>query len=479
MKISLPPRTLGLVSILAWLTPSAVAGILINEVHLNHPNEPGSNNDTNYEYIELKSTTGGEESTAGLTLLMLDTSGGNVGEIEEVWPLDGFSTGANGLLILGNGYDSPIGGPWNNAIESETTAADPPGLGNDQIPPNSNDEFSLLLVTGFSGQRGDDLDPVPDDGVLNTTPWTAIVDSIGVGQQGVNTTYALADVTQQSFNPDNVSRIEGNLDANSADAWYGGEIGGTLPLDVAFSDEFFGPFKGRATPGRRNRADSAALAEIRINEINVNPPPSSDSNFEYIEIASVAGDSEITDGFHLVVIDSKSDNDAPVGEPQNLRGNIREAWDLAGFSTGANGLMLIGDDYQAHQPWGDFLDSATVIREPNGFGAGDVGANDGFTMLLVSGYSGTVGTDLDTNDDGTLDSRPWAQVHDSIGFDEVGAGVPSYAAEFGGNIAALTYHPDNVSRKLGNTDANSAAAWYGGGLWRPSRRPEPYEHKLQ
>lgn len=452
------------------LTTTSFAEILINEVHVNPPDAVGVNGDGNYEYIELKSTSGGEETTNDLTLIILDTSGNNVGRVEEAWALTGLRTGANGLLILGNGYDSPVGGPWNSAISADTLGADPAGLGDDNIGPNA--EFSLLLVRNFTSQQDADLD-VDNNGVLDSTPWSSIVDSVGLGEKGVNQTYALADLTQATFNPDNLSRIEGNLTPNSAAAWYGGEIGGTLPTDIAFSDEFFGTFKGRATPGQRNQSDSAELAEIRINEVNLNPPSSNDSNYEYIEITSVSGGSVITDGYHLVVIDSKSDNDAAIGEPANLRGNIREAWDLSGFSTGANGLMLIGDKYQTSQPWGNFLDPATILREPAGFGAGDIGANDGFTMLLVSGFTGTVGTDLDTNDDGTLETRPWTQVHDSIGFDEVDAGVPSYAAEFGGNISGLAYHPDAISRKLGALDANAAAAWYGGAYGGPAGGQSP------
>ncbi|MGK0185263.1 MAG: hypothetical protein ACI9R3_001039 [Verrucomicrobiales bacterium] len=470
MKIVRPNHIVARLLLAVSLSSAAVADVLINEVHLNPPDAVGVNGDGNYEYIELKSTTGGEEITNDLTLIILDTSGGNVGRIEEAWALTGLRTGTNGLLLLGDDYTSPVGGPWSGVVDSQTRAADPPGLGDGNIGPNG--EISLLLVRGFTSSQDTDLD-ADDNGVLDSTPWTAIVDSVGLGEKGVNVTYALADVTQATFNPDNLSRIEGNLTPNSASSWYGGEIGGTLPTDVAFSDEFFGTFKGRATPGQRNLAGAAAQAAIRINEVNVNPPPSNDANFEYIEIASVSGDSVITDGFHLIVLDSKSDNDALVGEPVNLRGNIREAWNLSGFSTGSNGLMLIGDKYQSSQPWGNILDPATTLREPAGFGAGEIGANDGFTLLLVSGFTGTVGTDLDTNDDGTLDSKPWTEVHDSVSFDEVDAGVAGYAAEFGGNISGLAFHPDAISRKLGALDANSAAAWYGGAYGGPAGGQSP------
>ena len=458
---------------------SVFADILINEVHVNPPDALGATGDGNFECIELKSTTDGEEVISGLTLILLDTSGNNVGKIEEVWPLNGLRTGTNGLLLLGNGYDLPVGGPWNSSINAATRGADPSGMGDDNIGPN--DAFSLLLVLGFTQPADPDLDG-NDDGTLDSKPWTDIVDSVGISEKSntgsiVHSTYARADLTQSDFNPDNLSRIEGNLTPNNDKAWYGGEIAGALPTDIAFSDEYFGGFKGQATPGRRNQSGSAGLAEIRINEINVNPPPSDDANFEYIEITSVNGGSVVTDGYHLIVIDSKNDNDAAICQPQNLRGNIREAWNLSGFSTGANGLMLIGDNYQVSQPWGNLLDPATVLREPADFGRDNIGANAGFTLLLVSGFTGTVGTDLDPEDSGTLAIKPWAQVHDSISFDEyvdgVVTGKPGYAAEFGGNLASLGFNPDSISRKLGAMDANSASSWYGGAYGGPAGGSSP------
>ena len=42
-----------------------------------------------------------------------------------------------------------------------------------------NGSASYLIVTGFSGAGGDDLDAPFDDGVLDTTPWTSVVDAVG------------------------------------------------------------------------------------------------------------------------------------------------------------------------------------------------------------------------------------------------------------------------------------------------------------
>jgi hypothetical protein len=462
--------------ILFTICSPVLGEILINEVHLNPPGSP----DTNYEYIELKSTTGGSASTSGLTIVLIDTKGGgSVGKIDEAWSLDTLDTGTNGLLILGNGYDSPVDGVWSDAYDPGTLGADPSsptGMGDGDIGPN--DAITILLVRDFTGTPNQDLE-TNGDGTLDITPWSAIVDSIGLNDKGKNPTFALANLTQATFNPDNVSRIEGNLTPNSKDAWYGGDITGELPGAFVYDKiNKFGPFGSKATPGQRNQADVSQLSDILISEVNVDPPIVDDGNYEYIELMSASGQPVPADRFFLVLIDTKSDNDGPEPTPENpepvqdLRGQIRKIWNLAGLSTGSNGLMLIGDDYPTEHPWGNFVDPGTALREPEGFGPGEVGKDDGFTLLLVSDLTGNKGDDLDTDDDGTLDSRPWGAVHDSIGYGEVDSngnplGISSYAKEFGGDVTQ-NYHIDNLSRKGGNVVANSAGAWYGGRYGGPA-----------
>jgi hypothetical protein len=116
------------------------AGILINEVHFNVPGP-----DDNFEFIELRSTTGGAESLAGLSLIIINNAlhdndgiAQNPGEILEVLNLGELSTGSNGLLLLGNGYtDSPLGGPWSGYRNPATATGDPAGLGSSDIQTNS------------------------------------------------------------------------------------------------------------------------------------------------------------------------------------------------------------------------------------------------------------------------------------------------------------------------------------------------------
>ena len=123
-----------LAGMLAALSLSAPAAILLNEIHLR---TPGSTdlipNDRNYEFVELRSTTGGVEACTNLYILMLDNDGSNVGAIKQVWTLKDASdawlqTGANGLLLLGDDYHQP-GSPWASVKSPQTVLADPKGMG--------------------------------------------------------------------------------------------------------------------------------------------------------------------------------------------------------------------------------------------------------------------------------------------------------------------------------------------------------------
>ncbi len=80
---------------------------------------------------------------------------------------------------------------------------------------------------------------------------------------------------------------------------------------------------------------------------------------------------------------------------------------------------------------------------------GDIATADRFdffgspsTFLLVEGFTGATGTDLDADDDGILDSPlPWTSVIDSVSLaDDDGNAEPArnYAAAFGGSVVTLS-----------------------------------------
>jgi hypothetical protein len=179
---------------IASLTLGAHAGIIdINEVRTG----PG-----NAEYIELKGPAG--QSLAGYALVIIGdgtTSGATPTRSGVVEWLYRFAStdviGPNGFLVLRNPGQNPANANDTSGVFPFTVApgaTDLPwgyqasGLAADtQI--ESPDNQTYLLVTGYTGTDtfqtrapnqgagGQDLD-TNDDGVLDVTPWKAIVDSV-------------------------------------------------------------------------------------------------------------------------------------------------------------------------------------------------------------------------------------------------------------------------------------------------------------
>lgn len=92
--------------------------------------------------------------------------------------------------------------------------------------------------------------------------------------------------------------------------------------------------------------------------------------------------------------------------------------------------------------------------DAQGFWVSSLGADalpDGtVTFLLVEAWSGTLGEDLDTDDDGTLDVMPWTALVDDVAFDH-GAGQIYSSSNVGG--------PGGASRIPNGEDQNQAADW--------------------
>ncbi len=156
----------------------------------------------------------------------------------------------------------------------------------------------------------------------------------------------------------------------------------------------------------------ALNAQIQFNEIFFNPPGTDNGN-EFVEIAGPPN-SALTNVW-LVVIEGDAANAGVVDQAVNLTGN----------TIGANGLFLQRD-------------AATVLLPPPNAQTSvlvqdfvpdiENGCN---TYLLVSDFSGTVGTDLDTDNNGTLDLQPWTGVYDAVAFELLTGVYNVYADDLG------------------------------------------------
>jgi len=166
---------------------------------------------------------------------------------------------------------------------------------------------------------------------------------------------------------------------------------------------------------------SRAEAQFVITEVLNNPPGDSDVGFEAFEILGPPNAS--LSGWWLVCIDGN------VSVPP-YPGVLRVRVNLNGMSTGSNGLLLVRD-------------GPTVLQPPPAAGT-SLGITGPFdilgiatfapTFLLVHGTPPNVGTDIDLNNDGTVDVWPLgATVVDAVSSKHyLVENSREYADDFGG-----------------------------------------------
>ncbi len=87
--------------------------------------------------------------------------------------------------------------------------------------------------------------------------------------------------------------------------------------------------------------------------------------------------------------------------------------------------------------------------------------NGSATLLLVSDFTGAINTDLDTNDDGVLDSAPWGQIYDGVAVSDAGASDFNYGSStvLTRGYDGIQYTPGGASRIPDGTDTDSVSDW--------------------
>ena len=128
---------------------------------------------------------------------------------------------------------------------------------------------------------------------------------------------------------------------------------------------------------------------VAINEYRISSPGDTDDTSNFVELFTEPGAS--LSGKTLLVISGEF-------EP----GSIDFAIDLSGAVADDNGFVLIAND-----------------QNPN-LGAGDVGVADldffgsPQSFVVVEGFTGAAGDDLDVDNDGIFDAPPWDAILDSV-----------------------------------------------------------------
>jgi len=156
-----------LLAFLAAALVFAFAGVAAAQVTLNELriDQPGTDTD---EYFELKGTP--LTSLTGLWYIVIGDGAGVCGTVETVVDLTGYSIQDDGYAAFTDsdagvdiltGYDYVLPG---NALNFE-----------------NSDNVTHLVVSAFTGAINDDLD-TNDDGVLDVTPWTTVVDGVALSE---------------------------------------------------------------------------------------------------------------------------------------------------------------------------------------------------------------------------------------------------------------------------------------------------------
>ena len=182
-----------------------------------------------------------------------------------------------------------------------------------------------------------------------------------------------------------------------------------------------------------------ASAQVAINEVLVS---TTSTDTEFFELAGDAGTS--LDGLTLVVVEGDSDSSTGLGI-------VDRAIALSG-TIPADGYWLAASP--AAKDAGAFdLPDAEVDLDI----ADNTFENGTETFLLVRGFTGAVGDDLDANDDGTADyaedgatvTAPWTELLDALALLDADAGDATYATPVIGPNG--TFLPAGVYRSPNRT----------------------------
>ncbi len=275
-----------------------------------------------------------------------------------------------------------------------------------------NGTKSFLVVEAFTGMVGDALDD-DGDGVFDVTPWSALLDSIAVSDGGESDrTYGGVALGPGfdgiSQTPGGASRIPNGVDTDTPGDWRRNDFGGAgLP---GFDDPP-APSTVRNSPGEINEAP-APPPDAVINEFVANHRGADTA--EFIELSSEPN-AALTG---LTVLEIEGDGGANAGVIDGV---------FQAGETNADGLWST-----------EFLSNALE--------------NGTLTLLLVEQFSGSLGDDLDNDDDGVLDLTPWLNLRDAVAVTDGDEIDRTYAATVLDDLGGASRIPNGV-------DTDSPGDW--------------------
>jgi uncharacterized repeat protein (TIGR01451 family) len=198
-------------------------------------------------------------------------------------------------------------------------------------------------------------------------------------------------------------------------------VGHSLQLSGTGSDYTDFTWQGSAanTFGACNTGQTFQSPDPKINEFSAS---TTGTDVEFVEIYGPAS----TDFSTLTILEIEGDSGASAGTIDEV---------IAVGTTDANGFYLASLAANA-------LENGTL------------------TLLLVEGFTGAAGNDLDTDNDGTFDTTPWTRIVDAVAVNDGGAGDLTYGLPvLGVAYDGFAFAPGGASRIPDGTDTDAAADW--------------------
>ncbi|MEE9294419.1 MAG: DUF4215 domain-containing protein [Phycisphaerae bacterium] len=447
-------------SMICCLGPApAHAGIVINEVDSDQPGTDGA------EFVELFEITGASVSLDGMVLVLYN---GNGDVSYNAFDLDGHSTNASGYFVVcGNAAnvancDLDVT-PDSNLLQNQAEAValytgDAADFPNGTAVTTTNlidavvydtgegDDFGLLVLLnggepqvneGPSGNTNSiQRCPNGSGGARNTSSYQPATPTPGA------TNNCASDPIGACCNAGALSCVDAQTETEcGANDWTGNTL--CVELDPpcfpaccitgncydGINPDVCTQMDGTSFAGFACSAPEvtcAAVTDVTINEIRIDQ--SGDDDDEYFELKSPSASTALT-GLHYIVI-----GDSFLG----ASGVIEAIVDLGSQSTDATGFFVAAEDT---------FDLGTQDLNVGAHPALNF-ENENVTHLLVSGFTGVLDQDLDTDDDGILDgTMPWTGVLDCISVIEaVGSGDKVYCGAILGPDSISGFGPRHVQR---------------------------------
>ncbi|MBG0787709.1 MAG: ExeM/NucH family extracellular endonuclease [Anaerolineaceae bacterium] len=259
-------------------------------------------------------------------------------------------TDYSNLTILAVEGDDPNWGVIDGAFAMGTTDTNGFYLANLVANDLENGTQTFLLVSNFIGLEGDDID-TSNDGVIDATPWEAILDAVAVNDGGTtDLNYGVPVLTALydglSYTPGGASRIPDGLDTDAASDWvrndydlagipgYTGSIGlheayntpGATNVEYEPPPEACGDEYTAIYDIQGNGASSPLSgSEVATEGIVVGDYQDGGKNGFFIQDADGDGDLTTSDG---VWVYAPSAPDVMIGDHVRVRGSVTEYYDL-------------------------------------------------------------------------------------------------------------------------------------------------------